>query len=36
MIRIVHAELQRLLRKRTIVIAAAASVAFADVGTHAV
>lgn len=36
MIRIVHAELQRLLRRRTVVIAAAASVAFAAVATLAV
>jgi ABC-2 type transport system permease protein len=35
MIRIVQAELQRLLRRRTIVIAAAASVAFAVVATLA-
>ena len=36
MIRIVQAELQRLLRRRTIVYTAAASVAFAVVATVAV
>jgi ABC-2 type transport system permease protein len=36
MIRIVHAELQRLLRQRTVLLATAASVAFAVVATVAV